>query len=169
MTLATGFEVFVSYAHADNGIALGASVQLGWVTALAANLNEGPNVFKKNFFIDHQLKPGDDYSADLLTKVEQSSLLVLLLSQNYIDSAWCGKELDHFIRTHTNDPDKPADVYVVELFPYEALSRVPQNIQHIRKRLIHAKFWYQLRNESAPSITGYPSPIKSESEGHDHY
>lgn len=60
-----GLDVFVSYAHADNGVPLGAAVQQGWVTALASNLNEGPNVFKKRFFIDHQLRPGDDFSSDL--------------------------------------------------------------------------------------------------------
>jgi hypothetical protein len=125
----SGLDVFVSYAHADNGVPLGASVQHGWVTALASNLNEGPNVFKKRFFIDHQLRPGDDFSSELLNKVERSSLLVLLLSQNYIDSQWCGRELEHFIRAHSANPEKPSDVYVVELFPYESLINVPLNIR----------------------------------------
>ena len=62
-------DIFISYAHADNGIALGTSSPTGWVTALAANLNEGPNVFKKRIFIDHQLKPGDQFSDDLLARV----------------------------------------------------------------------------------------------------
>jgi hypothetical protein len=161
--------VFVSYAHADNGVPLGAAVQHGWVTALASNLNEGPNVFKKRFFIDHQLRPGDDFSADLLAKVEQGALLVLLLSQNYIESQWCGKELEHFVRTHSTDPGKPANVYVVELFPYESLTDVPPTIQSLRKRLIHAKFWYQPRDSSAPSLAGYPSALESGPEGRDHY
>jgi len=165
----SGLDVFVSYAHADNGVPLGAAVQLGWVTALASNLNEGPNVFKKHFFIDHQLRPGDDFGSDLLTKVEHSSLLVLLLSQNYLDSKWCGRELEHFIRTHCVDPEKPTDVYVVELFPYESLSNVPPSIQRLRKRVIHAKFWYQQRDMSAPSLAGYPSALESRPEGRDHY
>jgi hypothetical protein len=86
------YDVFVSYAHADNGIPEGTSAKFGWVTTLARNLNIGPNAYPKNLFIDHQLKPGDEFSDDLLTKVEGSALLVLLLSQNYIDSKWCGKE-----------------------------------------------------------------------------
>ena len=49
------YDVFVSYAHADNEIPEGTAARCGWVTALANNLNVGPNVLKKNIFIDHQL------------------------------------------------------------------------------------------------------------------
>lgn len=163
------YDVFVSYAHADNGVPVGSSVGDGWVTALAANLNEGPNVFKKRLFIDHQLKPGDEFSADLLDKVARSSLLVLLLSQNYVDSRWCGKELDHFIRTRFSGPDQPQDVFVVELFPYERLIDVPAPIQSLRKRLIHAKFWFQQRDAAEPGLAGYPSARECGAEGRDHY
>ena len=164
-----GVDVFVSYAHADNGVPLGSSVQHGWVTAFASNLNEGPSVLKKRLFIDHQLRPGDNFSDGLLSKIEGSSLLVLLLSQNYIDSGWCGQEVKHFIRTHAADPEKPTDIYVVELFPYERLTNVPLNIELLRKRLIHAKFWYQRRDASEPSLAGYPSALESGPDGRDHY
>lgn len=87
------YDVFVSYAHADNEKPLGSVAEYGWVTTLARNLNTGPNHYRKNLFIDHQLKPGDVFSDNLVTTVEHSTLLLLLLSQNYIDSAWCGKEL----------------------------------------------------------------------------
>ena len=56
-------DVFVSYAHADDGIPLGSSMPHGWVTAFAANLNQGPNALKKRLFIDHQLRPGDDFGS----------------------------------------------------------------------------------------------------------
>jgi hypothetical protein len=154
-------DVFVSYAHADNEIAEGSSAKFGWVTTLAQNLNRGPNVYKKDLFIDHRLKPGDDFSEDLIEKVANSRLLLILLSQNYIDSKWCGKELDHFIRTHAKDPDKPTDVFVVELFPYETFERVPVNIQNLRKRLIHAKFWCQPADASSPVLAGNPTPEES--------
>jgi hypothetical protein len=163
-----GIDVFISYAHADNGVPEG-PFQYGWITAFALNLNVGPNVLEKRVFIDHQLRPGDDFSSGLLAKVERSSLLLILLSQNYIDSAWCGQELDHFIRTHSANPEKPADVYVVELFPYERLTNVPPNIQRIRKRLIHAKFWYQPGGAAEPSVAGFPTPWDCGPNGRDHY
>jgi len=168
VALAGGDDVFVSYARADNGVARGADSP-GWVSALAENLNVGPNVCKKRIFIDYQLKPGDHLSDELLRRVEQSRLLVLLLSRNYIESNWCGKELEHFIRTHAGNPEKPGDVYVVELLPFEDLKPVPPIIQTVRKRLIHAKFWYQTAGAGAPLLSGYPTPRDSGSEGAFHY
>lgn len=162
------YDVFVSYAHADNEKPEGAKANYGWVTTLAHNLNTGPGHYHKNLFTDHRLKPGDAFSDDLLMKVKGSTLLLLLLSQNYIDSEWCGKELDHFVHTHANDLDKPADVFVVELSPFETFKtfrRVPANIENLRKRLIHAKFWHQPLNVSAPLLAGYPSPQESVLEG----
>jgi hypothetical protein len=163
------YDVFVSYAHADNEKPLGSAAPYGWVTTLAHNLNTGPGHLRKNLFIDHQLKPGDAFSDDLLTKLEGSRVLLLLLSQNYIDSTWCGKELDHFVRTHTNDPEKPADVFVVELFPFETFANVPANIQNLRKRLIHAQFWHKPADASAPLLAGDPSPQESGQEGERRY
>jgi TIR domain len=164
-----GPDVFVSYAHADNGVPVGASAEHGWVTAFATNLNEGPSVLKKRLFIDHELRPGDNFDNELLAKVERCALLVILLSQNYIDSAWCGQELEHFIGTHSADPNRPSDVFVVELFPYERLTEVPPSIQLLRKRLIHAKFWYQRRDAFEPSLAGYPSARECEPDGREHY
>lgn len=155
------YDVFVSYAHDDNVKPEGTSAKYGWVTTLASNLNTGPNHYRKNLFIDHQLEPGDPFSDDLMAKVEGSTLLLLLLSQNYIESSWCGKELDHFIRTHANDPNKPADVVVVELFPFESLTNVPAKIQNLRKRLTTAKFWLKSDDVSAPRLAGDPTPEES--------
>jgi hypothetical protein len=57
------YDVFVSYLHADNEIPVGTSAKYGWVT--------GPNVYKKKLFIDHQLKPGDALSDELVEVVDE--------------------------------------------------------------------------------------------------
>jgi hypothetical protein len=163
------YDVFVSYAHADNETPLGSAAQYGWVTTLAHNLNTGPGHLPKNLFIDHRLKPGDVFSDDLVTTVGNSTLLLLLLSQNYIDSTWCGKELDHFIRTHANDPDKPADIFVVELSPFKTFSNVPDKILNLRKHLKTALFWYQPDDPSIPFLAGDPSPQECSPESGRHY
>lgn len=169
MALIAGHDVFVSYAHADNEVPEGAGTKSGWVTALAHNLNVGPGVLKKDLYIDHQLRPGDVFSDDLVEMVCASRLLVILLSQNYIDSAWCGEELDHFISSHSDDPSKPVDVFVVELAPYETLTGVPAAVENLRKRLIHAKFWHQPVDAAAPILAGFPTPLESGAEGEQHY
>lgn len=169
MTEDQGYDVFISYAHADNEIPLNASIDTGWIGILAANLNTGPNVLKKRIFIDYQLKPGDEFSDELIAKVTNSKLLVLFLSRNYAESAWCGKELAHFIQAHSSDPEKPVDVFVVELFPYEKLTDLPENTQNIRKHNIHAKFWYQSIDVSTPILAGYPTPNDNDDKVRIHY
>ena len=163
------YDVFVSYAHADNEKPLGSAAQYGWITTLAHNLNTAPGRSHKEFFVDYQLKPSDVFSNDLLTNVENSTLLLLLLSQNYVNSKWCGTELDHFIRTHANDPEKPTDVFVVELLPFDTFTNVPVNIQTLRKRRIHAQFWHQPADASAPLLAGDPSPQESGPESERRY
>lgn len=162
----TPYDVFVSYAHADNGVALGSSVLHGWVTTLAANLNEGPNVLKKRLFIDHQLQPGDVFSADLLATLDRSAVLVVLLSQNYVDSAWCGREVEHFCRQHGGTA---APVFMVELVPFERLDSVPPVLQDLRKRAISARFWLQGPDMAGPGLAGYPSPGESGVDSRNHY
>lgn len=162
-------DVFVSYAHADNGVPVGSSLPHGWVTAFAANLNQGPNALNKRLFIDHQLRPGDDFGDGLLATVRRSAMLVVLLSQNYVDSKWCGAEVEQFLQTHGADPARAGGVFVVELFPYERLNDVPPAIAELRKQLIHAKFWFQRAGAAEPMLAGYPSPQESGSDGSAHY
>ena len=123
MALVRGFDhdVFVSYAHDDNRPPVGHGFTAGWVTTLVGNPDGMAGVLPKSIAIDHQLKPGDPFNVDLCLKVERSAVLLILLSQNYIASQWCGTELDHFIRTRGDDPAKPRNVFVVELAPFEEL------------------------------------------------
>ena len=151
-------DIFVSYAHADNQGAGGSEMEHGWVTTLRHNLIHAPGALRKDVYIDHQLKPGDPLDADLLRKVERSALLLIVLSQSYIRSEWCGKELDHFVETHADDRRRPLDVMVLELRPFDSFEGVPQNIKDLRKELIHAQFWYQTADAPFPRLAGDPSP-----------
>ncbi|GJH18422.1 TIR domain-containing protein [Caballeronia novacaledonica] len=169
MTVTASHDVFVSYAHNDNEVVEGAGTKLGWVTALTYNLNVGPGVLKKDIFIDHRLQPGDNFSDDLVRLVGASKVLVILLSQNYIESKWCGEELRHFNSMRSGNPGRPNDVFVVELAPYEELYNIPRNIEQLRKHLIHAKFWHKMANESSPVLAGFPTPLESGLESQRHY
>ena len=160
MAYVSGFEhdVSVSYAHADNQVACGAETGQGWVTTLRHNLIHAPGALWKDVYIDHQLKPGDPFDADLRRRIERSALLLLVLSESYITSEWCGKELDHFVETHGDDRRRPRDVMVVELRPFEGFQGVPESINSLRKELIHAQFWYQTAEAPFPRLAGDPSP-----------
>jgi hypothetical protein len=162
-------DVFVSYARADDGVPLGAATDVGWVTSLAANINIGPNVLRKDVFIDHRLSPGDSFSHDLEERVRGSRTLVLLLSQNYIDSYWCGREIATFAERYGGAGGVPQDVFVVDLCPFEDLQRVPVAVSQLRKHLLHAGFWYRPVDGSTTELAGYPSPSANHKEGEQHY
>lgn len=85
-------------------------------------------------------------------------LLLIVLSQSYITSEWCGKELEHFVETHGDDRRKPREVIVVELRPFESFQGVPESIKNLRKELTLAQFWYQTADAPFPRLAGDPSP-----------
>jgi hypothetical protein len=147
-------DVFVSYARADDAMPFGSDAEFGLVTTLAANINRGIGIGKKQIFIDHNLMPGDAFNDDLKRKVERSAVLVVLLSENYIKSEWCGQELQHFIDSHGDDPRKPRDVFVVELAPFETLRPLPSTIETLDKELLRIKFWFQPIDQAVHSVAG---------------
>lgn len=163
-------DVFVSYAHTDNAVPPGYAGGHGWITTLADSLRKGgPNFRQKDVFIDHGLLPGDAFGDDLVARVEGSATLLLVLSQNYLKSDWCGKELEHFLRRYAGNTAKPPDVFVVELCPYEDLPNVPAALASLRKQLIHAKFWHRPADSAVSLLAGYPTPAASGQDGERHY
>lgn len=77
-------------------------------------------MLRKRIFIDHQLRIGDDFDAGLVQRVQSSAALPLVLSHHYVESAWCGKELDLFVRARSDDVADPQNIFVVELSPLRA-------------------------------------------------
>ena len=157
-------DVFVSYAHADNGVPVG--MEIGWITALIRNLMAHSFTAKHRFYSDHQLGPGDDFTADLIDRVDRCNLLLVVLSQNYVSSRWCGKEITHFLSKRNMNFDNPRNIVVVELSPFEELENVPYNIKRLRGTLIQSKFWH--REAEATHITqlGYPAPPSDDRNGY---
>ncbi len=165
MSFVPGFDydVFVSYAHADNQLPQGTAARHGWVSALSHNLNTGIGAVHKTIFIDHQLRPGDPFGDELRTKVAKSAVLVILLSRTYAESKWCGIELDHFIRTRSEDVAHPRNVVAVELTPFSELETNPDShIANLRHELILAQFWAKPINAADSELFGWPSPQESQ-------
>ena len=159
-------DVFVSYAQLDNKVAHGAAHPSGWVTTLVENLNSGPNARPKDIFIDYRLGPGDEFSSELLRKVERSAILLILVSQNYVNSHWCCQELRHFIRTRAEDPQRPRNVFLVELGPSAGLVNRPTELDAVRKHSLAAKFWFK-RPQDPIRVAGWLWPNASkDDDGH---
>ena len=94
-------DIFVSYAHLDNRPQILGKDDSGWVSTLKAYLQN---------FLDSKLgKPADIWmdvkglsgneplTPELRETVSRSATLLVVLSNSYLESDWCGQERDRFV------------------------------------------------------------------------
>ena len=95
-------DVFVSYARADDD---------GWVQGLVSDLR----VFLRRqlrgrepriFFDTRSVRPGDKVPKELIDGIRSSRTFVVVLSPQYIGSAWCLTELDTFQELYEREPGR---------------------------------------------------------------
>ena len=101
-------DVFVSYAHGPvplGPLAGGRIDPLGkWTRALVANVSEQVDFYlgvkdvarRAEFWMDPELEGNLPLTANLRAKVEQSALMLLVMSPFYLQSDWCGNEVGWF-------------------------------------------------------------------------
>src|SRR5215470_17303040 len=110
------YDIFISYAHADDEIPTGA--KNGWVTTLADELNK---VLRRKLggsgariWMDHHLAANENVSEALLETVRSSQTLLLVMSPGYQRSAWSQFELVNFLARPASRKGKD-NVFVVEI------------------------------------------------------
>lgn len=92
-------DIFVSYARVDNEPLSGADK--GWVTALINRLQDllskklGKDAY--SLWIDYDLRGNQPVTPEIAQKLEQASILLLILSPGYLASSWCRWELSTFL------------------------------------------------------------------------
>ena len=103
-------------------------------------------------FIDNDLERGEDISAELLKTIENSTLSIIVFSENYASSAWCLDELVKIIECRENNQlvlpifykVDPSEVRKQQGKFGEALTRHEENfndkekVQRWRKALLKA-------------------------------
>lgn len=99
--------VFISYSHRDNENTLGE----GWVEQfhmallqrldiITADWDPGERV---SIWRDKKLSGSDEFSNVLVERLNESKLVVAILSPSYIASKWCLREIDEFTRVAEKD------------------------------------------------------------------
>ncbi len=96
-----GFEqdVFISYAHVDNEPRF--AEPEGWVTHLYEDLparlrgyiGRAPEL---SLFMDPKLRGTDELDEALVGRLQRTAVLVCVLTQSYLESEWCARELRAF-------------------------------------------------------------------------
>ena len=147
-------DIFISYAWADNKPPVGAREPRTdrWVwqfeIALSAALSN-----KRKVWIDRQEARANIKVEALLTEgLQRSRLLLLLMSQNWLESSWCRAELNAFLEAHPGTATKEG-VFVVEIEP------VPRDDWHDRIRSLGAFPFHKPLDKGRGTVRlGHPLP-----------
>jgi hypothetical protein len=148
------YDIFVSYAHADDDIPAGA--RNGWVTTLVEELNK---VLRRKLggsgariWMDHQLAANANVLNTLLATLRSSRTLLLVMSPGYHQSEWCQRELGNFLSQSAAEQYKD-NVFVIDLEP------VPREAWHSALQALTAmRFWEMGFTDQAPRTLGFPVP-----------
>ena len=97
-------DVFVSYAHNDNDPLEGESGP-GWVDHLSRQLSiqldrrlGSTHVNKVDVWTDRKLALNMPLTPELTRQVSNSALLLVVMSPSYVNSDWCGRERQAFLK-----------------------------------------------------------------------
>jgi len=107
-------DVFISYSRADNNF--------DWVTLLRENIVKLLAFAKDEIdvFLDTRDIAGNDPLDDTLTeKVKRSTILLIVMSQNYCDSEYCRHERDWFIEGAGGLEKARRRIFVVRVSDFE--------------------------------------------------
>jgi hypothetical protein len=146
-------DVFISYAHSDDEILLGAKA--GWVTTFVDELKKllrrklgGSGA---SIWMDHQLTANEQVTATLIESITRSRTMVLFMSPGYTMSPWCQKELGNFLETNSASKNKE-NVFIIELDSTKRESWHPR-----LQELTPIRFWREDRDQ-VPQLLGSPVP-----------
>jgi len=107
-------DVFVSYARVDNEHLPGANK--GWVTTLVDGLKiflgqrlGHPNAY--SLWMDSGLRGNEPVTSVVVEQLENSAILLVILSPGYLVSSWCRDELSLFLNKVSKGSER---VFIVE-------------------------------------------------------
>ena len=161
-TFVPGFEhdVFVSYVHVDNRKY---GQEIGWVETLVENIREAlPQKLKRgqpDIWRDPRLSSSEPFSDAIRKAVTHSATLLVILSESYLTSEWCRRELALFLEAAEQTGGATGRIFLVRLDALDH-SRWPEAFHG----LLGQKFFEQA-NVDAPART-LGTPLANDPEKH---
>jgi hypothetical protein len=149
------FDLFISYAHADDRgenlekvTALIAAIKADYLRVTGAALNI--------FFDTHSIGSMDDWEAKILTGLRHSKMMVAILSPNYFRSDFCRREWETYVETELAlalPGDGITPIYVVRHPAFES-DPVEEQVRHWIKDLWRRQYieWLPFWPEGAKAL-----------------
>ena len=151
----TAYDLFISYAHADDRdenrekvAALVEAIKADYLRVTGAALNV--------FFDTHAIRSMDDWEAKIHTGLRQSRMMVAVLSPSYFQSVFCRREWEIYVETELAlalPGDGITPIYVVKHPAFEA-DPVEKELQHWIKDLRRRQYieWLPFWPEGAQAL-----------------
>lgn len=168
-------DVFVSYGHGpmpfDGYDGARTDFLSRWTRGLIDDLTSELDIIlgtKDNdrrvaIWMDPALSGNQPLSKDLKTQVESSALLLVVMSHFYVDSDWCGKELEWFTAREAATDGK---IFVVKAFNIDQ-TRWPSALKPGGDALPGYKFFEAANAQDRGKPLGWPEPDDADKEYRD--
>lgn len=104
-----------------------------------------------NTFIDNELRKGDEISPTLLKAIEESRILIVILSENFASSTWCLDELTKILEC------KRKNEQMVLLVFYDV---DPSEVRHQRNNYGKALTVLEERFKDDSKVQGWKAALK---------
>jgi len=153
------YDVFISYAHADNDLFYGA--QKGLVTTFAFNLERLlSRKLERNaaIWLDHRELTGNaPLTPAIMEALERTSVIVVIVSPRYLASEWCRREREQFLKLVSQRTQAGSRVFKVEFDKMEG-RQLPAEFSDT----IGYQLWTENWDDKTTRTLGFPNPLEEE-------
>jgi hypothetical protein len=159
-------DLFISYAHVDDEPDPAFPDRPGWVTTLVRCLEK--RLAKKlgrvdayDIWRDPKLAGHVDLTPELIARVRDAAVFLLVLSPAYLASEWCRRELRVFDEAIRGRKAAQGRIFVVEFDRVDRKRRFPELAD-----LKGYRFWVEDPDTGNPQTLGYPIVREKDDEYH---
>ena len=159
-------DIFLSYAHVDDEPDAAFSDRPGWVTALVRCLEKRlakklGRVDSYDIWRDARLAGHVELTPDIIGRVRDAAVLLLVLSPAYLASEWCRRELAIFHEAIRERKAGKGRIFVVEFDRVDPKRKFPELAD-----LKGYRFWVEDPDTRNPRTLGYPIVREKDEEYH---
>jgi hypothetical protein len=127
-------HAFISYTHIDNQKLEGQL--LGWVTRFHNTLNAQLEMRlgeRVDIWRDDKLTGNDNFGIEIIDRLKNVALFILVMSPRYLKSEWCVKEINEFCNVAAASAGisiaNKSRIFRVEKLPVKSLETLPEALQ----------------------------------------